>query len=203
MVILKNGQRPQARWGLASLAGAYLFVGAGAIADPMFVGPLAYLSASDSPFVGQGFEYFHLEDFEDGVLDTPGITVSQAWSVFATGGFRDSVDADDGVVDGSGSDGFSFLSNFQSDPLVLEFTAAMLGGNLPTHVGIAWTDVGQNGGGAGPGAQPVLFSALGPAGESLGEIGPFLLGDDEITGQTAEDRFFGVVFTGGVSAVQI
>jgi hypothetical protein len=29
------------------------------------IGPLPYLQAADSPFAGLGFNWFHLEDFED------------------------------------------------------------------------------------------------------------------------------------------
>jgi hypothetical protein len=37
-----------------------------------FTGPTGpYLQASDSPFSGVSFQYFHLEDLEDGALDTP------------------------------------------------------------------------------------------------------------------------------------
>jgi hypothetical protein len=40
------------------------------------VGPSPYLSFSDSPFNGGSFTYFHLETFEDHLLNTPGVTAS-------------------------------------------------------------------------------------------------------------------------------
>ncbi len=43
-----------------------------------FFGPIPYLSFNDSPFKSPTFDYFHLEDFEDGggKLNTPGARVS-------------------------------------------------------------------------------------------------------------------------------
>src|SRR5437667_12544658 len=61
-------------------------------------GPTPYLSFNDSPLKGVDFSggYFHLEDFEDLLLNTPGVTAS-AGDPFGPGGFTDSVDADDGT----------------------------------------------------------------------------------------------------------
>jgi len=113
------------------------------------------------------------------------------------------VDADDGNIDGSGSQGRSYLSNFHNSQLLITFNASDLGGKLPTHAGIVWTDVGRNGGGDGPGSQPVLFSATDSLGNVLGPIGPHFLGDKYINGQTAEDRFFGVYNPSGISSITI
>lgn len=41
---------------------------------PVFLGPIAYKSFADSPFKSRNFDYFHLEDFEDGALNMPGVT---------------------------------------------------------------------------------------------------------------------------------
>jgi hypothetical protein len=174
-----------------------------AYCDSTFLGPSPYLSSSDAPFSTLEFEYFFLEDFEDGIFNTPGVSFTPNWIVFDFSSFRDSVDADDGIIDGSGSEGFSFLSNNQSDPLTFTFDRNALGGRLPTHVGIVWTDVGRNGGGAGPALQPVTFSAVGSSGVPLGEIGPFLVGDASITGETDEDRFFGVIDPEGILSITI
>ena len=43
-----------------------LFAPSSSVAGP--VGPSPYLSFADSPWTSQTFSYFHLEDFEDGVL---------------------------------------------------------------------------------------------------------------------------------------
>lgn len=40
------------------------------------IGPSPYLSFADSPFNGGSFSYFHLETFEDHLLNTPGVTAS-------------------------------------------------------------------------------------------------------------------------------
>src|SRR5262245_58046922 len=107
-----------------------------------FLGPTPYLSFADSPFNGGSFSSFFLEDFEDGALNTPGVTASAGWSVLGPGAFTDSVDGDDGAIDGSGTRGHSFFSNSTQSTLTFTFNAAALGGALPTAVGIVWTDVG-------------------------------------------------------------
>ncbi len=71
-------------------------------------GPTPYLQTSDSPWLSQiGSANFYLEDFEDGLLNTPGVSATGA-NVIGPGGLTDSVDGDDGNVDGSGSTGRSF-----------------------------------------------------------------------------------------------
>jgi hypothetical protein len=86
---------------------------------------------------------------------------------------------------GPGSTGFLFT-----------FDAGVLG-SLPTHAGVVWTD----------GAGQITFEAFGPGGVSLGTIGPVsdpgVFPDGGITGETAEDRFFGVTAAGGISAIFI
>jgi hypothetical protein len=77
-------------------------------AGPILYGPTPYLQSADSPFNGVAFSYFHLETFEDGLFNTPGVTASSG-VVNPPNVFVDSVDADDGVVNGSGStSGYSF-----------------------------------------------------------------------------------------------
>ena len=103
-------------------------------------GPTPYLRASDSPFAGGSFSYFHLEDFEDGAMNTPGLSAN-AGIVLAPGINTDSVDGDDGVVDGFGQNGHSWFSNASTTSFTFTFNAAILG-SLPTHAGLVWTDVG-------------------------------------------------------------
>jgi hypothetical protein len=174
----------------------------GVASASVFLGPAPYLSFADSPFNGLGFTYFHLEDFEDGVLNTPGATPSAGWVAAGPGLLTDSVDGDDGVVDGTGTGGHSYYSSFAQTALTITFDAASLGGHLPTHAGIVWTDVGAVTGGA-LGFGPVIFSALDRLGNSIGAIGPFTLGDGDAQGGTAEDRFFGVVASSGISSITI
>ena len=68
-----------------------------------------YLSEADSPFNGYDFDSFYLENFEDGLLNVPGVSASTG-SVVGPGGATDSVDGDDGTIDGSGTSGKSYLS---------------------------------------------------------------------------------------------
>ncbi len=163
------------------------------------IGPSPYLSFTDSPFSGVNFTNFYLEDFESGLLTTPGVMAS-AGSVLGPGSLTDSVDGDDGIIDGSGTLGHSFfISGTKS--LVFTFDSSVFGGRLPTHAGIVWTDVGFTGGPLG--IDGVSFTALDENGNSLGSIGPFTLGDGQADGGTAEDRFFGAVNPGGISQIRI
>jgi hypothetical protein len=44
-----------------------------AAGNAAYLSPSPYLGFSDSPFKGGAFRYFHLEDFEDGALNTRGV----------------------------------------------------------------------------------------------------------------------------------
>jgi hypothetical protein len=162
-----------------------------------FIGPTPYLSFNDSPFKNLDSSYFHLEDFEDGLLNTPGVNAPYGAAFSMPDLSQDSVDADDGVIDGLGRYGGSFWANtdfiFIFDPVVL--------GVLPTHAGITWTDAHTSeaiGYGYGWGT----FKAFDALGQSLGTSGPTLLGDGNTLGQTSEDRFFGVFHEQGISAIK-
>jgi hypothetical protein len=65
-----------------------------------------------------------------------------------------------------------------------------------------WTDVGQVTSGQ-YGTGDVTFEAFDQYGTTLGVIGPFLLGDGSISGETREDRFFGAINAGGISRIII
>src|SRR5947209_14406694 len=74
-----------------------------AVVAQTFIGPLPYLSKNDSPFItsiNAGTTF--LETFESGALATPGVTASTG-AVVGPSGITDSVDADDGIIDGSGT----------------------------------------------------------------------------------------------------
>ncbi len=159
-----------------------------------------YLSADDIP---DGFYLggnpTALEDFEDGVID---------FGIIASGGefgsihgaeaghmAVDSVDADDGIIDGSGSDGESWWMGQTLTP-TLTFTFSE---PLPTAAGLVWTD-----GGFPDDLGLTTLEAFGPGMDSLGTLGPFLLGDgSSILGETAEDRFLGVQDSGGILAIRL
>ena len=172
------------------------FASAGAV----FQGPTPYLSAADSPLDGGSFVYDYLDDFEDGGLNVPGISGSGGLAI-GPGVLTDSVDGDDGSLDGSGLAGWSWYSGNSTSTMRFMFDGGALGG-LPTHAGLVWTDVGDVSSGS-TGIGQVTFEAFGPGGVSLGTIGPVTLGDGLASGGTAEDRYFGVVDSGGVSAIQL
>ncbi len=177
--------------GVAGAAAAMLFTSVTALAQT-FLGPTPYLGKNDSPFVASidaGTTF--LETFEGGALATPGVSAS-AGSVIGPGGLTDSVDADDGTIDGSGTNGHSFFSGGGSTGITFTFDAGVLGA-LPTQVGIVWTD----------GDGTTLFEAFGPSGFPLGQIGPVAIAIPPNSGETAEDRFFGVTNPAGISAIRI
>lgn len=173
---------------IVALAFATLAVASSA-ARAGLIGPSPYLSSADSPFNSLTFTYFHLESFEDGALNTPGVTVAPAnLSVINPSDFTDSVDGDDGAIDGLGRLGRSL---FGGGPIVFTFNATALG-SLPTHAGIVWTD----------GQGDITFEAFDQNGTSLGTlIGTHAGGS--FTGETAEDRFYGATHAGGISRISI
>ncbi|HEX2816549.1 MAG TPA: PEP-CTERM sorting domain-containing protein [Phenylobacterium sp.] len=163
-----------------------------AAATTQFFGPTAYLSAADSPFVPASYAQFYLEDFEDGLINTPGLgaagmgqfCVSNEPGCFQNSGLIDSV--------GNGGNGNVGHSLFDGEgKITLTFDANALGA-LPTAAGLVWTD----------GSNPIHFEAFDQNGVSLGS----LIGnsaDNSFAGGTAEDRFYGVTNTGGISKLII
>ena len=178
---------------------------ASALAGPVMAGghtfifnDTPYVSSGDSPFDLFGPDNdFLLEDFEDGLLNTLGL-LGFGGEIRFPSAWTDSVDADDGIIDGFGLDGHNYWAFFGKDPSEgplarFEFDPKALGG-LPRSVGVVWTD--------GNIFATTFFEAFGPNGESLG-IMQHVLGDDKHQGGTAEDRFLGVTFQGGISAIEI
>ena len=184
-----------------------------AVASAALLGPSEYLcfddgaiadcAGKDSPFVGLSFSYFHLETFEDHLLNTPGVSKTIGSGVTSTVGFggvinsiRDSVDEDDGIINGSGTNpGIKTGDSFFGAGLPgieFSFSAAELSA-LPTHAGMVWTD----------GAGTTSFEAFGADGSSLGVLGPFSHADGTFLGTTADDRFYGVIEPGGISAIKL
>ena len=162
--------------------------------DPVFIeGVTPYLSEADSPWalVAQEWNYFHLDDFETGLISTPGVSYSTG-RIDTPGPFTDSVDFDDGLIDGYGQAGHSYFFTGVND-LWMTFDAEALG-SLPTRAGLVWTDGGLD--------STVTFEAYGPEQELLG-LFEMLVGDNTLGGTTDEDRFFGVEFDGGISAIRL
>lgn len=167
-----------------------------------FIGPSPYLSFTNSAFDTGGFTYFYLETLEDNALNTPGLTINSGWLIGRPGPLIDSVDGDDGIIDGFGTNGNSMFSTGSQSNLTLTFNAATLGGHLPTHAGIVCTDIGNVLSGQS-GVSDVTFSARDADGVLLGSIIATNFGNAAVQGGTAEDRFFGVINPGGISSVSL
>jgi hypothetical protein len=159
-----------------------------ASAAPVFFFDLgtSYLSQANIPagFYAGGAPTA-LENFEDGTLDF-GITASTG-SVLGPSGNTDSVDGDDGAIDGSGTGGHSWFSGNGAAGVTFTFSGA-----LPTAAGIVWTD----------GSGDTTFEAFGAGMVSLGTITESIA-DGSFTGTTAEDHFFGVQDFAGILAVKL
>ena len=154
---------------------------------PVFFGPTPYLSVADIPVGFYATGPTALEDFEDGTLDF-GLSASNGHLLSTANSISvDSVDADDGSIDGSGLTGKSWIYVNGDEGITFTFPT------LVTAAGLVWTD--------GPGVQ--TFEAFGPGMVSLGTIGPFALADGVFLGQTQEDRFFGVQNADGISAIRV
>lgn len=156
----------------------------------------SYSSISDSPWAAaNGASGFWTEDFEDGLVNSTGLsTVRGGVRGPDNNGFTDSVDGDDGSIDGSGSSGHSYLTYRASGGLTFKFDAAAMGG-APTYAGLVWTDGNPN--------AIVKFEAFDTSGNIILTKTVQLGNADTGKGETAEDRFLGVEFEGGISQIRI
>ncbi len=164
-------------------------------AGAVFHSPTSYKSFTNSPWASENNDVT-VEDFEDGELNAPGLS-ADAGIVRAPSLYTDSVDLDDGLLDGFGQDGFSYLSTDGAAGITFTFDGTVDRGALefPTIAGLVWTD--------GNWASMVTFEAWDAQGDSLGLV-QYVIGDEnDGTGQTDEDRFLGVEFDGGISAIRI
>ena len=150
-------------------------------------------------------------------------------TVLGPGPNTDSVDADDGAVDGSGTGGHSLRVNNAGPGIgafdgrfryvVASFAGGAPGGP-PTHAGLVWTDSAWSS--APPSSYPLTLYVLGRAGSGAGNFidddgdgvtdepseplfveGPTFngRGDSLGTGATAEDRFVGVSLDDGIAQI--
>jgi len=166
---------------------------------PLLV-PSPYKEFPDSPFACATFgTYFHLATFEgDGGLP-PG-TTGPGSKFPGTGGsstITDSVDGDDGFPDGAPPDSGATVpcpgcQSWFGGSMDFQFDEGALGG-LPTHAGMVWTDDGNN--------ATVTFTAYAGDGGVIATQAVPGIGTAGISGETDEDRFFGVVFPGGVKRI--
>jgi len=180
-----------------------MYVPTAAAAPQFFFSETVYLSVADSPFSLPANlpTILVLEDFEDGAVNISGLSISGGFVSTNPRENIDSVDADDGTLDGAntGANGNSYwvILNSAAD---VHFDATLTG-LLTTHAGLVWTDGGNNNVPEGLSGE-YQFEAFDLAGLSLGSIA-HTVGDGNFTGQTAEDRFFGVINPEGLSRVRI
>ena len=155
----------------------------------------------DSPFKNVPFVNFYLDNFEDKAINTRGVTATASCPGYpaelgcpfsSIRGFAptgtDSVDEDDGAIDGSGQTTARDRGHamWSATPIEFTFDADALGG-LPTHAGIVWTDGGATG----------TLEAFDAAGESIETIAG-VANDGVFTGTTIDDRFFGAIHLAGI-----
>ncbi len=146
-------------------------------------GPTSYSGFGSSPFAGETFSWFYLEDFQDGLLNAPGLSANGGVFVGAPGSLSDSVEFTPNggsAFNASGATGLTFV-----------FDSAVLGA-LPTHAGLVWTD----------GRGTITFEAFDASGISLGTL-TGNHADAAQTGETGEDRFYGVTNQAGISRIRI
>lgn len=152
-------------------------------------GPTPYLSSADVPSGIFESGVTELETFEDDSL-SPNIKASAGAVVRGPEDpppqATDSVDADDGVIDGLGNTARSMFCACGPTGITLTFPDGT------TEAGLVWTD----------GAGAVTFEAFGPNG-SLGSISGSDFVDNSVAGTTGDDRFFGVSDPNGITSVRI
>jgi len=155
-----------------------------------------YAQFADSPFANMDFSsgYFYFEDFEDAILKHSGATANVGnFALLEFGpGFHDSVDNDDGVIDGVSLQGESWFHRDASEGIVWNFDAESLGGQLPTVAGMTWTD----------GRGQITFEAYDQSGNLIDSIVADHA-DSTFNGTTADDRFYGVIHQAGISAISL
>lgn len=192
---MKRVAKRLAGFGLASLI---TFLPAVANATPIWFGPTHYTSEGSLPtdFYGAacvGDHVMGIETFEDNSLsDFLSIDNGSILPPNTTSGLpssvTDSVDGDDGLIDGNGNGGHSwFYGGGRS--VTIAFDSAV------TSAGVVWTD--------GPHFADVVFEAFDGDGNSLGTIGPADIADGFYTGQTGEDHFFGIKDAGGIGSIAL
>lgn len=164
--------------------------------DVVPLGPLPYREFADSPFATDTpSEYFYLEDFEDHLVNTPGV-VSELGVMSGSFGYPtliDSVDGDDKDATNDACVGCDAYFNLNGqEGVAFRFDANVLK-RLPTHVGIAFTDASS--------VSDVVFTAFDANDNVLVKITGTNLADEVVKTSCLEDRFFGVIAPQGVQRI--
>ena len=161
-------------------------------ADISFSDAIPYTAAGDADSFFDASWPVLVEDFEDNDTDSfiSFINGQILPPNFGTGtqNLTDSVDGDDGTLDGNGNNGYSFFNSGRS--IMVTFAEPA------TKAGLVWTDGDPNSAG-------VMLEAFDANGLSLGTFEYGDLGDDDITGQTAEDRFLGATSEHGIGSLLV
>jgi hypothetical protein len=131
---------------------------------------------------------FYLEDFEDGILNLPGVSVTALSGSGVQPG--SSVDADDGAIDGSGAAGKCFGGATVANQTNTKFFFSQVAGLWPKQVAIAVTAGAANNLGF-----TAYDTSLNPSGSLSLNVG---------AGQTTADDFL-VTFTdnAGIAAISM
>lgn len=162
---------------MRSLALVIVLVCSTATAAPVLVTKDNYKSAADSPFDLAGGGYW-LEDFEDGVVNTPGLSMSAQYVI---DGSKGSVSLENG---GQGHSIKPFMDEGVGTTAIssLAFEFVNL---LPNQVGFVWTQSDTL-----PTQTKIeVMGANGPAGELFVTVEP--------------NRFFGITFDDGIKGVRV
>ena len=146
-------------------------------------------------------EWFELEKFEGPKFENNTIGVkyrpNEIVKTSTDPTYWDSVDADDGNIDGASRSQGRFVLQKDGD-IKFEFDNKR---GLPTDVGLVWTDIHAN---APKMDGYITFEPFDATGKSLGVRGPIYVGGDGKTVANPEDdRFFGVHYNGGISAFNV
>ena len=154
--------------------------------------PTVYTNSTNSQFFSTQTvnRQYYLEDFEDGYISTPGLTVPEGL-IYGPSAFTDSVDIDDHVLNGLGQGGYSMGP--AASTLTLQFANGPLGG-YPTRVAFVWTDGNPN--------TTLQITATNPQNISVVQFYTGL-GDGSFSGTTVDDRFIGIDRPAGVSQLRI
>jgi len=163
-------------------------------ADALVVlSPQNYTKLGDSGLFGAMSldDDFFCETFEDGTVNTPGLGIAGG-AILAPGASTDSVDFDDGVLNGLGTAGRSYKAAPGATVSVSINGTALAG--LPERLAFAWTDGAQN-------SSMTLVVTTGNGLTFTRTVGPAM--DGSSNGATAEDRLVSITSSFGIASVAI
>ncbi|MFM7133074.1 MAG: hypothetical protein ACKO0W_02020, partial [Planctomycetota bacterium] len=184
----------------AGFAAAGLVCALAGAAD--FIGPLPYSQSGDGPLPLGGIGPIVVNTFE---TEDPLVGMQIYGATVRVLG--DSVDGDDEIIDGDGSNGHS-LELFGAAMLVPDVEAL---GGVPTRFGIVVTNsLGSGGGGGGKGGDSLTFGDGGP--QAFVRItvvdvnmvqSTYDFPADSFGANASDDKFIGVVVPEGIASINV